>query len=239
MSASWTVPADVGVRRLRRAPGARRHRRREPDPVRRPRRRGVVGHAGQDVGRDVAGLQQVRRQQPLLVHRRRARRETPTRTRARSPCPTTGPFDGTITQDNGRSYLFYAEYQMIRFIERNGYDASYTSQADVDANAALLRNHKMIISSGHDEYWSGPRARQRRGGARRRREPRVLQRQRGVLEDALAAQQRRRHAPRSTGRSRPTRTRTSTRRPTRWRGPARGATRASRRPATAGAPRTR
>ena len=43
---------------------------------------------------------------------------------------------------------------MIRFIERNGYDVSYTSQADVDANAALLRNHKLIVSSGHDEYWS-------------------------------------------------------------------------------------
>jgi hypothetical protein len=65
------------------------------------------------------------------------------------------PFDGTITQDNGRSYLFYAEYQMIRFLERNGYDMSYTSQADVAANAGLLLNHKAIISSGHDEYWSG------------------------------------------------------------------------------------
>ena len=62
------------------------------------------------------------------------------------------PFDGAITQDNGRSYLFYAEYQMIRFIERNGYDASYTSQADVAANAAHLLNHKLIISSGHNEY---------------------------------------------------------------------------------------
>jgi Domain of unknown function (DUF4082)/Concanavalin A-like lectin/glucanases superfamily/Fibronectin type III domain/Viral BACON domain/Bacterial Ig domain len=65
------------------------------------------------------------------------------------------PFDGTITQDNGRSYLYYAEYQMIRFLERNGYDASYMSQADVSANPALLLNHKVIISSGHDEYWSG------------------------------------------------------------------------------------
>ena len=65
------------------------------------------------------------------------------------------PFDGTITQDNGRSYLFYAEYQMIRFLERNGYDASYTSQGDVAANAGLLLNHKVILSSGHDEYWSG------------------------------------------------------------------------------------
>ena len=48
---------------------------------------------------------------------------------------------------------------MIRFIERNGYDASYTSQIDADANAALLRNHQLIISSGHDEYWSARSAR--------------------------------------------------------------------------------
>ena len=119
------------------------------------------------------------------------------------------PFDGTIPQDGGRSYLFYAEYQMIRFIERNGYDASYTSQADVDANAGLLRNHERDPLQRPRRVLVGPRARQRRGGARRRRQPGVLQRQRGVLEDALAAEQRRRHADASTGRSRPTRTRTS------------------------------
>ena len=89
VSASWTVPADVGLRRLHRAPRARRHRRRQPDPVRRPRRRGVLGHARPDLRRDLAGLQQVRRQQPLLVHRRRARRATRTPTRARSRSPTT------------------------------------------------------------------------------------------------------------------------------------------------------
>jgi hypothetical protein len=66
------------------------------------------------------------------------------------------PFDGTITQDSGRSYLFYAEYQLIRFIERNGYDASYIDQPDAAASPALLLNHKAIVSSGHDEYWSGP-----------------------------------------------------------------------------------
>ena len=66
------------------------------------------------------------------------------------------PFDGTLPGDGGRSYLFYAEYQMIRFVERNGYDVSYTSQADAAASAIPLRNHKLIVSSGHDEYWSGP-----------------------------------------------------------------------------------
>ena len=62
-------PGRHGVRGLHRSSGARRQRRREPDPVRGPRRRVVVGDAGQDLGRDVAGLQQVRRQQPVLVHR--------------------------------------------------------------------------------------------------------------------------------------------------------------------------
>jgi hypothetical protein len=55
--------------------------------------------------------------------------------------------------------LYHAEYPMIRFLEKNGYDVSYTSEAEVDKNGLLLNNHKMFISSGHDEYWSaGQRA---------------------------------------------------------------------------------
>jgi Domain of unknown function (DUF4082)/Fibronectin type III domain/Mo-co oxidoreductase dimerisation domain len=69
------------------------------------------------------------------------------------------PFDGALTIDQGRSALYYAEYQMIRFLEENGYDLSYTSEAGVDANGPLLKNHKVFITSGHDEYWSaGQRA---------------------------------------------------------------------------------
>jgi hypothetical protein len=69
------------------------------------------------------------------------------------------PFDGSFTTDGGASYLYYAEYQMIQFLEENGYDVSYTSDSDVDANGALLMNHKVFLTSGHDEYWSaGERA---------------------------------------------------------------------------------
>ena len=68
------------------------------------------------------------------------------------------PFDGASI-DGGASYLFYAEYQMIRFLEENGYDISYTSSGDVDRAGSLLLNHKLFMSSGHDEYWSaGQRA---------------------------------------------------------------------------------
>ena len=101
------------------------------------------------------------------------------------------PWDGSFATDGGLSYFWYAEYQMVRFMEENGYNVSYTSQADIDQAPALLKNHKLFVSSGHDEYWSGPRAHRRGVGARRRRQPRLLQRQRDVLEDALDELQRR------------------------------------------------
>ena len=34
----------------------------------------------------------------------------------------------------------YAEYDMIRFLERNGYDVSYISGLDTATNGSLLRN---------------------------------------------------------------------------------------------------
>ena len=68
------------------------------------------------------------------------------------------PFDGAAL-DQGRSWLYYTEYPMIRWLEANGYDVSYTSAANVDSQGPLLQNHKIFISSGHDEYWSaGQRA---------------------------------------------------------------------------------
>lgn len=60
------------------------------------------------------------------------------------------------TEDkNGHSSFFGGgEYPMIRFLEANGYDVSYTSSVDVASRGSLLLNHKVFMSSGHDEYWS-------------------------------------------------------------------------------------
>ncbi|MFP5415901.1 MAG: DUF4082 domain-containing protein [Actinomycetes bacterium] len=52
------------------------------------------------------------------------------------------------------NYLFNAEYPMIRWLERNGYDVSYISAVDAERNASLLANHDAYLSVGHDEYWS-------------------------------------------------------------------------------------
>ncbi len=50
----------------------------------------------------------------------------------------------------------HGEYPMVRWLEANGYDVSYTTDVDSDRNGALIKNHKAFLSVGHDEYWSGP-----------------------------------------------------------------------------------
>jgi hypothetical protein len=45
------------------------------------------------------------------------------------------------------------EYPLVRFLERRGYDVSYTTDVDTDA-APNLVEHKLVISAGHDEYWT-------------------------------------------------------------------------------------
>jgi hypothetical protein len=53
------------------------------------------------------------------------------------------------------TWLFTAEYPMLRWLEANGYDASYFAGVDTDRRGQLLTQHKIFMSVGHDEYWSG------------------------------------------------------------------------------------
>lgn len=53
-----------------------------------------------------------------------------------------------------RSFFFNAEYPMIRWLERNGYDVSYCSGLDTDRAGAEILEHRAFVSCGHDEYWS-------------------------------------------------------------------------------------
>lgn len=63
------------------------------------------------------------------------------------------PFNSAL-DDQGRSWLPYAEIPMIRFLEANGYDTAYTASIDVATRPSLVKNSKIFISSGHDEYWT-------------------------------------------------------------------------------------
>ena len=48
---------------------------------------------------------------------------------------------------------------MIRWLEANGYDVSYSTGVDSDRESdrptGHIRDHKVFLSVGHDEYWSG------------------------------------------------------------------------------------
>lgn len=63
------------------------------------------------------------------------------------------PFN-TRAVDNGQDWLFNAEYPMVRWLEANGYDVSYFTGVDSDRYGDLIKNHKLFLSVGHDEYWS-------------------------------------------------------------------------------------
>ncbi|MGH9678353.1 MAG: N,N-dimethylformamidase beta subunit family domain-containing protein, partial [Candidatus Acidiferrales bacterium] len=56
---------------------------------------------------------------------------------------------------NPLSWFLYGEYPMIRWLESNGYDMSYSTGLDSDRNGGPILNHKAFLSVGHDEYWSG------------------------------------------------------------------------------------
>jgi methionine-rich copper-binding protein CopC len=51
-------------------------------------------------------------------------------------------------------WVMNTEYPMIKFLEGNGYDVSYIAGVDTDRLGSELANHKVFVSSGHDEYWS-------------------------------------------------------------------------------------
>ena len=55
-----------------------------------------------------------------------------------------------------KSNFFNAEYPMIRWLERNGYDVSYTTDQAISRDNTPLTPSKcrVFLSVGHDEYWS-------------------------------------------------------------------------------------
>jgi len=63
------------------------------------------------------------------------------------------PFN-TRAVDGGQDWVFNAEYPMVRWLEANGYNVSYITGVDTDRFGDLLKNHKLFLSIGHDEYWS-------------------------------------------------------------------------------------
>jgi hypothetical protein len=49
---------------------------------------------------------------------------------------------------------FDAEYNLVRFLERERYDVSYQTDVDTDIRPESLLDHRLVIVAGHDEYWT-------------------------------------------------------------------------------------
>jgi len=63
-------------------------------------------------------------------------------------------FDRPYAQWNGAGGFFDGDYNMIRWLEREGYDVTYATSVDVQANPSVLVGRKVFLSNWHDEYWS-------------------------------------------------------------------------------------
>lgn len=48
------------------------------------------------------------------------------------------------------------EYPFTVWAERHGYRIDYATNADLERGAAFLEPYRLVLSVGHDEYWSGP-----------------------------------------------------------------------------------
>jgi hypothetical protein len=46
------------------------------------------------------------------------------------------------------------EINMVRWLERQGYDVTYATDLDSHENPSLLLSHKVYLIGAHDEYWS-------------------------------------------------------------------------------------
>ena len=49
---------------------------------------------------------------------------------------------------------FVWDLQLLRFLEREGYDVAYTTDLDTHREPWGLLGHPLVMTSGHDEYWS-------------------------------------------------------------------------------------
>jgi hypothetical protein len=64
-------------------------------------------------------------------------------------------FDRPYADDGGGQFRYW-EIDFVRWIERQGYDVTYSTDLDTHAHGDRLLRHSAFLSVGHDEYWSRP-----------------------------------------------------------------------------------
>ncbi|GAC1349868.1 MAG: hypothetical protein NVSMB27_27000 [Ktedonobacteraceae bacterium] len=63
-------------------------------------------------------------------------------------------FDRPYSDWYGSGGVLFFEADVIHWLERQGYDLSYISNADLHSDPSQLLQHRVYLSLGHDEYWT-------------------------------------------------------------------------------------
>jgi hypothetical protein len=63
-------------------------------------------------------------------------------------------YDRPFLNGNGAGDFLRFEYPLVRWLEKQGYNITYTTDVDTDTNVNPLAAHRMLLVPGHDEYWS-------------------------------------------------------------------------------------
>jgi hypothetical protein len=63
-------------------------------------------------------------------------------------------FDRPYSTYNGAGQFLDWEVYLVHWLERSGYDVSYSTDIDSHSNSIPLLNSTVVISAGHDEYWT-------------------------------------------------------------------------------------
>lgn len=63
-------------------------------------------------------------------------------------------FDRPYRLGNGSGDFLGNEERLVKLVEKERLDVSYTTDVDIDEHPDLLLRHKVLVSLGHDEYYS-------------------------------------------------------------------------------------
>jgi len=66
------------------------------------------------------------------------------------------PYLGDGTGIDWGNSVFSWEISLVRWLERSGYDVTYSTDVDTHTDGGRLLSYRGILSAGHDEYWSRP-----------------------------------------------------------------------------------
>ena len=63
-------------------------------------------------------------------------------------------FNRPYSEAAGTGGFLDSDIHTIRWLERAGFDVSYTTSTDVNDHPEMLLHHAIFLSTGHDEYWT-------------------------------------------------------------------------------------